>query len=64
MKKLIIKLLSFFSSKRTNPVVQDLLDNDHQFCKTCGDLFYSTNPKKVYCSIACKNVFNNQKRRK
>jgi hypothetical protein len=45
-----------------NPVIQDLLDNDHQYCKVCGDLFYSTNPKKVYCSSVCKNHFNNNKR--
>lgn len=64
MKTIIIKLLSFFKSKKVNPVVQDLLDNDHHYCKTCGDLFYYANPKKQYCSQVCKNRFNNNKYKK
>lgn len=63
MRKLILKLLSLFSKRRdVNPVIQDLLDNDHHYCKTCGDLYYSTNPKQLYCSKACRIYFNNSKR--
>jgi hypothetical protein len=63
MRKLIHKLLSLFGKRRDkNPVIQDLLDNDHHYCKVCGDLFYSTNPKRLYCSKACKVHFNNAKR--
>lgn len=64
MKKLIIWLMGLIPSRRRdkNPVIQDLLDNDHHYCKVCGDLFYSTNPKKLYCSRTCKNHFNNHKR--
>jgi predicted transcriptional regulator len=65
MRKLILKLLSLFSKRREkNPVIQDLLDNDHHYCKTCGDLYYSANPKRLYCSKACKVHFNNSKRSK
>ena len=65
MKKLLLKLLALLSSRRDkNPVIQDLLDNDHHYCKTCGDLFYSANPKQIYCSKACRITFNNLKRKK
>ena len=64
MKKLILKLLNWLYKPKTSQVVQDLLDNDHHYCKTCGDLFYTTNPKKVYCSSTCKNRFNNNKYKK
>lgn len=65
MKKLLLKLLSLLSSRRDkNPVIQDLLDNDHHYCKVCGDLFYSANPKQIYCSKACRIHFNNTKRGK
>ena len=65
MKKLLLKLLALLSSRRDkNPVIQDLLDNDHHYCKVCGDLFYSANPKQIYCSKACRSTFNNLKRGK
>ena len=64
MKTIIIKLLSFFKSKKVSSATQDLLDNDHHYCKLCGDLFYSTNTKKLYCSATCKNHFNNHKDKK
>jgi hypothetical protein len=65
MKKLLLKLLALLSSRRDkNPVIQDLLDNDHHYCKVCGDLFYSANPKQIYCSKACRIHFNNTKRSK
>ena len=65
MKKLLLKLLALLSSRRDrNPVIQDLLDNDHHYCKTCGDLYYSPNPKQLYCSKACRIHFNNNKRYK
>jgi hypothetical protein len=65
MKKLLLKLLALLSSRRDkNPVIQDLLDNDHHYCKVCGDLFYSANPKQIYCSKACRITFNNLKRKK
>jgi hypothetical protein len=65
MKKLLLKLLALLSSRRDkNPVIQDLLDNDHHYCKVCGDLFYSANPKQIYCSKACRITFNNTKRGK
>ena len=65
MKKLLLKLLALLSSRRDkNPVIQDLLDNDHHYCKVCGDLFYSANPKQIYCSKACRIHFNNLKRKK
>jgi hypothetical protein len=65
MKKLLLKLLALLSSRRDkNPVIQDLLDNDHHYCKVCGDLFYSANPKQIYCSKACRIHFNNTKRGK
>lgn len=57
-------ITDLFKKKKTNPVVQDLLDNNHQFCSNCNDLFYTTNPKKKYCSYTCKNSFNNKKRKK
>lgn len=64
MKKLFIWLMDLILRLRRdkNPVIQDLLDNDHHYCKTCGDLFYSANPKRLYCSKACKVHFNNSKR--
>ena len=64
MRKIIIWILSFikFRPTATNPVIQDLLDNDHHYCNACGDLFYSVNPKKLYCSPTCKNHFNNSKK--
>jgi hypothetical protein len=65
MKKLLIWLLGLIPSRRDkNPVIQDLLDNDHHYCKVCGDLFYSANPKQIYCSKACRITFNNLKRGK
>jgi hypothetical protein len=64
MKKLIFKLLNWLYKPKHSQVVQDLLDNNHHYCKTCGELFYSTNVKKAYCSQSCKNYFNNSKRYK
>lgn len=65
MKKLLLKLLALLSSRRDkNSVIQDLLDNDHHYCKVCGDLYYAANPKKLYCSKACRIYFNNTKRYK
>ena len=65
MKKVLLKLLALLSSRRDkNPVIQDLLDNDHHYCKVCGDLFYSANPKQIYCSKTCRIHFNNTKRGK
>ena len=64
MRNILTRILSLFKFRptATNPVIQDLLDNDHHYCKTCGDLFYSVNPKKLYCSSTCKNHFNNSKK--
>lgn len=66
MKKLLIWLMGLLPVRRRdkNPVIQDLLDNDHHYCKVCGDLFYSANPKQIYCSKACRIHFNNVKRGK
>ena len=64
MKKLILKFFGLFSRPKKSQAVQDLLDNDHHYCKYCGDLFYSINPKQLYCSKACKITFNNQKRKR
>lgn len=64
MKNIILKALNWLYKPKKSQVVQDLLDNDHHYCKTCGDLFYTTNPKKLYCSSVCKNRFNNNKFKK
>jgi hypothetical protein len=34
-----------------NPVIQDLLDNDHHFCKTCGDLYYSAQTLNSFTAL-------------
>jgi hypothetical protein len=66
MKKLIIWLMGLLPVRRRdkNPVIQDLLDNDHHYCKTCGDLYYSANPKQLYCSKACRFILTTLKRKK
>lgn len=57
--------MGLFQGRRdTDSVTQDLLDNDHQCCKVCGDLYYSINPKQVYCSRACRINFHNSLRRR
>lgn len=66
MRNILTRILNFlkFSPTAINPVIQDLLENDHHYCNRCGDLFYSTNPKRLYCSPECKTYFNNAKKLK
>lgn len=57
--------MGLFSGRRDkNLLIQELLDNDHQYCKVCGDLYHSTKPKQVYCSRTCRINFHNSLRKK
>ena len=64
MKKLIFKIIALVSritrkwKLRNNPVVQDLIMNNHDFCINCGEIYYITTPTKKFCSDACRYRFN------
>ena len=64
MRKLIFKLLAFLSyiglklKFRKNPVVKDLLLNNHDFCLCCGEIYYVSTPTKKFCSDACRYRYN------
>lgn len=46
-------------------LILDIVYNDQiiSFCKTCGKPFIKTNPKKEYCSEACRSYYNVNKLR-
>lgn len=64
MKKLIFKIIALISrltrkwKLRNNPVVQDLIMNNHDFCMNCGEIYYVTTSTKKFCSDACRYRYN------
>ena len=64
MKKLIFKIIAYVSKVtrkwklRNNPVVQDLIMNNHDFCINCGEIYYVSTPTKKFCSNTCRSHFN------
>ena len=66
MRKLIIWILGLFPVRRDkqSSVLQDLLDNDHQYCKVCGDLFHTIKKQQIYCSKTCRVLYHNSLRKK
>ena len=68
MKKLILKIASWFRSK-PQPTTSDVILFDLErfqirFCKHCGEPFEPIQEKNYYCSKLCRIRFNNKKRRR
>lgn len=70
MRKLIFKLLAFTSrimlklKFRKNPVVQDLILNNHDFCLNCGEIYYVSTSTKKFCSDTCRYSYNYKLKKK
>jgi len=56
-----LKIKRYFKSGG-NEVIFDLLENGHDFCDNCGEIFFKTKPKHRFCSNACRYKYHAKKR--
>ena len=48
---------------KAQPILSDLFTDDaHDFCLTCGELFFKQNKTHRFCTSRCRNKFHNSKR--
>lgn len=52
-----------FKRVKEQPILQDLLlDDAHDFCIQCDEIFFKKNKKHRFCSERCRSKFHNSKR--